>query len=36
MLLPEGEVTVSVEVGGKTYTGMVIVTPQNTEVFVLN
>ena len=36
MLLPEGEVTVSVEAGGKTYTGMVIVTPQNTEVFVLN
>ena len=36
MFLPEGEVTVTVTVGEKTYTGTVTVAPQNTEVFVLN
>ena len=36
MFLPEGEVTVSVTIAGTTYTGTVTVTPENTEVFVLN
>ena len=36
MLLPQGEVTVSVTANNVTYTGTVIVTPENTEIFKLN
>ena len=36
MLLPKGEVKVTVIAKNKTYTGTVYVTPENTEIFTLN
>ena len=36
LYLPEGERQIDITAGGKIYTGTVTVTPENTEVFILN